>query len=56
MELYPHADWIDKTARLLGVSRADYITDSYASLFFKWKERTGSSAAELTWDSIGKKK
>ena len=37
-------------ARLLGVSEADYITASYAELFFRWKERTGSVALNMTFD------
>jgi adenylate cyclase class 2 len=45
--------WIDRIARLLGISEADYITDSYAELFFRWKQRTGSPALNMTFDECG---
>jgi adenylate cyclase class 2 len=41
--------WIDATARKLGVSKADYITKNYATLFVDWKQETGSSAKEMTF-------
>jgi adenylate cyclase class 2 len=46
--------WIDQTARLLGVSRADYITQSYAELFHAWKKRSQSAAKEMTFKAIGR--
>jgi adenylate cyclase, class 2 len=39
--------WIDATARKLGVSAKDYITKNYATLFEDWKRETGSSAKEM---------
>ena len=45
-------DWIDRTARALGVSERDYITDSYAGMFFAWKARTGSPAKEMTFRAV----
>jgi adenylate cyclase class 2 len=45
--------WIDRIAKLLGISEADYITDSYAELFFRWKQRTGSPALNMTFDECG---
>ncbi len=45
--------WIDRTARALDIQPADYITDSYVLLFVKWKERTHSSAAHMTYKEIG---
>lgn len=45
--------WIDRTARVLGIRREDYITDTYASLFFKWKHQTGSPAQEMTFAATG---
>jgi adenylate cyclase class 2 len=45
--------WIDRTAKLLGISEADYITDSYAELFFRWKQRTGSPALNMTFEECG---
>ncbi len=40
---------IDRTARALGVGPSDYITQTYAGLFFEWKQRTGSRAQEMTF-------
>lgn len=48
--------WIDRTARALGVSERDYITDSYAGMFFAWKARTGSPAEEMTFRAVGRKR
>lgn len=45
--------WIDQTARRLGIGPSDYITDTYASLFFAWKRRTRSPATEMTFRAIG---
>lgn len=50
--------WIDATARRLGINRKDYITDSYAAMFFAWKRRTRSPAQEMTFRAVrlGQKK
>lgn len=45
--------WIDRTARLLGISPRDYITQSYAELFFEWKRRVRSRATEMTFRAVG---
>jgi adenylate cyclase class 2 len=45
--------WIDRIARMLGLSEGDYITASYAELFFRWKERTGSAALHMTFEQCG---
>jgi len=47
-------EWIDATARRLGVLPSQYITDSYAGLFFAWKRRTRSPATEMTFQAVGK--
>ena len=47
--------WIDRTARSLGISRADYVTKTYAGLFFEWKRRTGSAAREMTFRAVRRK-
>ncbi|HET9743240.1 MAG TPA: class IV adenylate cyclase [Terriglobales bacterium] len=52
-ELEGPADWIDQTAAKLGIQPSQYITKSYAQLFFDWREQSGSSASEMTWDAIG---
>jgi adenylate cyclase, class 2 len=46
--------WIDETAKKLGITPADYITKNYATLFLDWKQKTGSSATEMTFRSITK--
>ena len=43
--------WIDATAKKLEVSRADYITKNYATLFLEWKQKTKSKAQEMTFHS-----
>lgn len=48
--------WIDRTAKQLGIGPGQYITDTYAGLFFAWKRRTGSSAREMTFAAVGKRK
>jgi adenylate cyclase, class 2 len=47
--------WIDRTARALGIARSDYITQTYAAMFFEWKRRTRSKATEMTFRAVGKK-
>ena len=47
--------WIDRTARALGIRQADYITETYAPMFFSWKRRTKSAATEMTFRALGKK-
>jgi adenylate cyclase, class 2 len=51
-EIEGAAAWIDRTAKRLGVTEEDYITASYAGLFFDWKDKTGSPAKEMTWKAI----
>ena len=48
--------WIDRTARALGINRDDYITDTYAPMFFAWKRRTKSPAEEMTFKAVGKRR
>lgn len=51
-EIEGPARWIDSTARTLGIKAADYITQTYADLFFQWKRRTQSPASEMTFRAI----
>jgi adenylate cyclase, class 2 len=51
-EIEGAADWIDATAHRLGVSESDYITKSYAELFFDWKKRTRSPAEHMTFNAV----
>ena len=46
-------EWIDSVARDLEIDRKDYITETYAGLFFAWKRKTGSSAQEMTFEAAG---
>jgi adenylate cyclase, class 2 len=46
--------WIDRTAQLLKIPRNDYITATYAELFFQWKKQTGSPVNEMTFKAIHK--
>lgn len=48
--------WIDETAKKLGVSERDYITTNYAGLFAQWKTETNSSADEMTFKAVKKRK
>jgi adenylate cyclase class 2 len=48
--------WIDRTARALGITPSQYITDSYAQLFADWKACTGSPAQEMTFAAVKRKK
>jgi adenylate cyclase class 2 len=45
--------WIDRTAAKLGIASADYITQTYADIFFTWKRKTRSKAAEMTFRAVG---
>jgi len=51
-EIEGPARWIDRTAKLLGIHPRDYLTDTYAGLFFAWKRRTRSPADEMTFRAI----
>ena len=55
-EIEGPARWIDHTARLLGIGRDSYITDTYAALFYAWKRRTRSRANEMTFGAIQRAK
>jgi adenylate cyclase class 2 len=52
VEIEGPARWIDQTARRLGISPRDYITKSYAGLFSDWKNQTGSTATEMTFQAV----
>lgn len=47
--------WIDRTARTLGIGHRDYITETYAPMFFAWKRRTLSAAGEMTFRAVGRR-
>jgi adenylate cyclase class 2 len=47
--------WIDRTAQVLQIRQSDYITATYADLFFQWKKQSGSPANEMTFKAIQRK-
>jgi adenylate cyclase, class 2 len=42
-------EWIDRTARALGIDTDQYITSNYAELFLNWKKNTRSKAKQMTF-------
>jgi adenylate cyclase, class 2 len=52
-EIEGRPQWIDATAKKLGVNQADYITKNYATLFSEWKLQTRSRATEMTFRGVG---
>ena len=44
--------WIDRTALALEIHAKNYLTETYAELFFAWKRRTKSPAQEMTFRAI----
>jgi adenylate cyclase, class 2 len=44
--------WIDRTARELQIPRTGYLTDTYTTLFFKWKKQTRSRARDMTFAAV----
>src|SRR6202162_6200308 len=55
-EIEGPARWIDRTAHALGIQSADYVTQTYADLFFRWKRKTRSKANEMTFRTVGEPK
>jgi len=55
-EIEGSSRWIDRTAQALGIAPENYITQSYAPMFFEWKRKRGSSAAEMTFRAVGTRK
>ncbi len=55
-EIEGPARWIDRIAKALGIAPEDYITKSYAELFFDWKKETKSPAEEMTFSALKKRK
>jgi len=53
-EIEGSSRWIDATAKRLGVAPDDYITKNYATLFSDWKQKTASSAQEMTFRTVKK--
>ncbi|MBT9329820.1 class IV adenylate cyclase [Paracidobacterium acidisoli] len=51
-ELEGPPEWIDATAKRLRLDPSALMTLSYGRLFDQWKQETGSSAGNLTFDEI----
>jgi adenylate cyclase, class 2 len=51
-ELEGPSEWIDATARKLGIMETEFITLSYGRIFEVWKEQTGSKATNFTFEEI----
>jgi adenylate cyclase, class 2 len=49
MELEGLPAWIDRTARLLGFTEADYITLSYGQLYLDWCAREGRKPGDMVF-------
>jgi adenylate cyclase class 2 len=52
-EIEGPAHWIDRTAKMLGVLQSEYITKSYAELFFEWKRKYKRKAMNMTFQECG---
>jgi adenylate cyclase, class 2 len=52
VELEGPTAWIDQTLIDLNIDPATCLTDSYGKLFLDWKQRTASSAENLTFSEI----
>jgi adenylate cyclase class 2 len=52
-EIEGKARWIDQTARGLRIAPSDYVTKSYAELFFDWKRKYKRKAMNMTFREIG---
>jgi adenylate cyclase, class 2 len=51
-ELEGPAEWIDRAADRLGVSRSEYLTLSYGRLFDLWRNEHHSTAHDLTFEAV----
>ena len=52
-EIEGPARWIDLTAKRLGIAPSQYITKSYAELFFEWKRKYKRKAKNMTFRECG---
>jgi adenylate cyclase, class 2 len=51
-ELEGSPEWIDRIAEQLSVAVEEQLTISYGRLFDQWRERTGSTAQDLTFEAV----
>lgn len=52
-EIEGAGEWIETVAAQLGISPAQYITDSYSVLFQKWKRHSLSRAKNMLFAEVG---
>jgi adenylate cyclase class 2 len=55
-ELEGPADWIDSISNQLNIAPEEQLTLSYGRLFELWKEETGSTAQDLTFEAVANHK
>lgn len=53
-EIEGSSRWIDRTARALDINPENYITQTYAELFFQWKKQHRSRVNEMTFKAINR--
>jgi adenylate cyclase class 2 len=51
-ELEGPAEWIDDISLQLGIAPHQQMTVSYGRLFEQWREQTGSTAQDLTFEAL----
>jgi len=51
-ELEGPEEWIERTGAALGVNPNEFQNESYGRLFDLWKQETGSSASDLTFEAV----
>ena len=51
-ELEGPPEWIDATGHKLGIEPGEFLTLSYGRLFEKWRDESGSSAQNLTFEEV----
>jgi adenylate cyclase class 2 len=54
-ELEGPSEWIDTTARKLGISEGEFITLSYGRIFESWRDEVKSMAKNFTFEEIPEK-
>jgi adenylate cyclase class 2 len=52
LELEGTTEWIDRTAACLGFSPAEYLTASYAALYWEYRQTNKSAPSDMTFDGI----
>jgi adenylate cyclase class 2 len=51
-ELEGPSEWIDATARQLGISESEFITLSYGRIFESWRDQVKSTANNFTFEEV----